>query len=139
MWHRKTWHNLPKLSSTRRRRRVAGSGVQRKGESLKYLVTVKRRDSVPFPPEAIAGILAGQRDFIREKITDGTFDAAYGFPQGGGGIAIVNADSAEELSDILTSSPVFAIAEQTVLPLAEIDVTLGNSIQAMQRATAVPA
>ena len=106
---------------------------------MKYLVTVKRRDGVAFPPDTIAGILAGQREFIREKIADGTFDAAYGFPQGGGGIAIVNADSAEELSEILASSPVFAIADQAVLPLAEIEVTLGNSIQALQRATAVPA
>ena len=106
---------------------------------MKYLVTVKRRDNVPVPPEAVGGILSAQRDWIRERLADGTFDVAYGFPQGGGGIAILNAESAEELSDILIGSPVFAIAELTAQPLAEIDVTLGNAIQALQRATAVPA
>lgn len=105
---------------------------------MKYLVTVKRRDSVSLPPEAISGILSAQRDWIRDRVADGTFDLAYGFPQGGGGIAIVNADSGEELSEILASTPVFGIADQSVQPLAELDVTLGNAIQALQRAASVP-
>ncbi len=104
---------------------------------MKYLVTVKRRDNIPAPPEAIAGMLAAQREWIREKVADGTFDIAYGFPQGGGGISIVNADSGEELSEILIGAPVFAIADLTVQPLAEIDVTLGNAVQALQRAASV--
>ena len=106
---------------------------------MKYLVTVKRRDNVSMPPEAIAGILNGQREWIRDKLADGTFDAAFSFPQGGGGVAIVNADSAEELNGIITSGPVFAISDQTVQPLADIDVALGNAVEALQRTAGVPA
>jgi hypothetical protein len=59
---------------------------------MKYLVTVRRRDGGPAPPpEALAGMLLTQRDWLQEKLDDGTFDVSYGFAQGG--VGIVNADS----------------------------------------------
>jgi muconolactone delta-isomerase len=105
---------------------------------MKYLVTVRRRDGVPVPPDAVAGMPLAQRDWIQERIDDGTFDVGYTFAQGGGGIAIVNADSGEELSQILTSSPVFAITNIEVQPLADASA-LENAAHALQRATATPA
>ena len=106
---------------------------------MKYLVTFKRRDSAPVPVQAISGILAAQRDWMQERSGDGTFEAAYGFPQGGGGIVIVNADSPEELSELLIGSPAFALTDLSVQPLVDIEVSLGNSIRALQQFADVPA
>jgi hypothetical protein len=49
---------------------------------MKYLVTVRRRDGVPVPPDAVAGRLLAQRDWIQERIDDGTFDVGYTLAQG---------------------------------------------------------
>lgn len=106
---------------------------------MKYLVTYKRRDNVPVPVQAISGILSAQREWMQERTADGTFEVAYGFPQGGGGIAIVNADSAEELSELLIGSPAFALTDLSVQPLVEVEVSLGNSIRALQQLAGVPA
>ena len=104
---------------------------------MKYLVTMRRRDGVPVPPDAIAGMLLAQRDWLQQKVEEDVFDAAYTFAQGGGGVAIVNAASGEELSQILTSSPVFGITNIELQPLADISA-LENAANAL-RAVAVPA
>ena len=104
---------------------------------MKYLVTMRRRDGVPVPPDAIAGMLLAQRDWLQQKIEEDVVDAAYVFAQGGGGVSIVNAASGEELSQILTSSPVFGITNIELQPLADISA-LENTAQAL-RAVAVPA
>ena len=104
---------------------------------MKYLVTLRRRE-VPVPPDAVAAMLLAQRDWIQEHLADGTFDCAYTFAQAGGGIAIVNADSGEDLNGILTSSPLFGMANIELQALADI-ATLENAAQGMRRAAAVPA
>jgi muconolactone delta-isomerase len=101
---------------------------------MKYLVTIRRRDGVPIPPEAIAGILHAQQGWIEEKVEEGVFDCAYALAQGSGGMAIVNADSGEELSEILASSPAFVLVAIEVQPLASI-ATLGNGVRALQHLT----
>jgi hypothetical protein len=52
----------------------------------------------------------------------------------GGGVAIVNADSAEELNRLLLEAPSFAITEFDVRPLADIDTSLGYAVGALRRA-----
>jgi len=103
---------------------------------MKYLVTMHRRDGVPIPPEAIAAMLLAQRDWLQEKIEEGTIETAYTFAQGAGGIGIVNADSGEELNEILTSSPIFAATQIDVQPLAGIEA-LENGANAMRRIAGV--
>lgn len=102
---------------------------------MKFLVSLRRREGVPVPPEAVAGILMAQRDWIREKLDEGVFDCAYVLAQGSGGIAIVNARSGEELSAILTEAPSFPIVAIDVQLLADV-ATLENATNALQRMTA---
>lgn len=101
---------------------------------MKYLVTVRRRDAVQIPPEAIAGILHAQREWLEDKVDEGEFDCAYVFVQGSGGVAIVNADSGEELSELLASSPAFVLVAFEVQPLAPV-ATLENAVSALHRLT----
>jgi muconolactone delta-isomerase len=105
---------------------------------MKYLVTTRRRDGVSLPPDVIAGMLLAQRDWVEQSLADGTFDAAYTFAQGGGGIAIVNAESGEELHRIATSSPLFGVSNVEVQPLAAIS-SLEQAAAALRRAAGVPA
>jgi muconolactone delta-isomerase len=106
---------------------------------MKYLVTMRRRDGVPVPLEAIPGMLLAQRDWLDEKIQNGTIDVSYGLPQGGGGLAIVNADTPEQLAGILTESPLFALTNIEIQPLADVHVTLETAASALQRMAGVPA
>jgi hypothetical protein len=106
---------------------------------MKYLVTVRRRDGGPAPPpEVLAGMLLTQRDWLQEKLDDGTFDVSYGFAQGGGGVGIVNADSGEQLSEIITGSPMFGLIDIDVQPLVGL-AALEHAAHALRRGAAVPA
>jgi muconolactone delta-isomerase len=84
---------------------------------MKYLVIVRGRDGLPVPSDVVAGMLLAQRDWIRERIDDGTFDVGTRSPRRR--VAIVSAGSGNELSQILTSSPIFAIVSIEVQPLAD--------------------
>ena len=105
---------------------------------MKYLVTARRRDGVSVPPDAIAGMLLAQRDWLREKLDEGTLDVAYTFAQGGGGIGIANVESGDELNEILTSSPLFGVSLIELQPLVGIEA-LENSASAMRRTAGVHA
>ena len=50
---------------------------------MKFLVTVTPRQVAPMPPGAIAEVLSAQRDWLKQKLEDGTLDCAYGFIGGG--------------------------------------------------------
>jgi muconolactone delta-isomerase len=105
---------------------------------MKYLVTMRRRDGVQVPPDALAGMLLAQRDWLQEKAADGTFDAVYTFAQGGGGVAIANVDSSEALTELVTSSPLFGTSNIELQPLAEI-AALELIAEALRRVAGVPA
>ncbi|HXH97363.1 MAG TPA: muconolactone Delta-isomerase family protein [Gaiellaceae bacterium] len=105
---------------------------------MKFLITMRRRDGVPMPPEVIAGMLLAQRDWLQERLDDGTLDCAYTFAQGGGGCGIVNAESGEELARIVASSPLFGMSDIDVQPLADIS-TIEGSAAALRRAVGAPA
>jgi hypothetical protein len=83
-------------------------------------------------------MLLTQRDWLQEKLDDGTFDVSYSFAQGAGGVGIVNADSGEQLSEIITSSPMFGLIDIDVQPLVGL-AALEHAANALRRGTAVPA
>jgi muconolactone delta-isomerase len=105
---------------------------------MKSLVIMRRRDGVPIPPDVVAGMLLAHRDWVQENLADGTFDAAYTFAQGGGGIAIVNAESGEDVHRIVTGSPLFGLSNIELQPLADI-TALEDAANALRRVAAVPA
>src|SRR3977135_4451406 len=105
---------------------------------MKSLVIMRRRDGVPIPPDVVAGMLLAHRDWVQENLADGTFDAAYTFAQGGGGIAIVNAESGEDVHRIVTGSPLFGLSNIELQPVADISA-LEDAANARRRCAAVPA
>jgi len=103
---------------------------------MKFLVMTTRRQNAPIPPDKIAQLLNAQREWFEEHVSDGTFDCAYGYPQGGGGVGIVNADTTEELNDLITGSPLFPIADFEIRPLTDVSVALENGAKALERGVA---
>jgi muconolactone delta-isomerase len=100
---------------------------------MKFLVMTTRRQNVPIPPEAIARLLRAQQEWFEEHLADGTIDCAYGYPQGGGGVGIANADTTEELNELISEWPLFPIADVEVRPLTDVAVTLKNGAEAAER------
>jgi muconolactone delta-isomerase len=105
---------------------------------MKFLVTMSRRNGVMIPPEVVADMLLAQREWLQERLDDGTFDCAYTFAQGGGGCGIMNAASGEELGQIAAGSPLFGISDIDVQPLAGISM-IETSAAALRRAVGAPA
>ena len=103
---------------------------------MKFLVTVTRKDT-PHPPEIRAELLAAQARWLKERVADGTLDCVYGFVEGGG-VAIANAGSPEELNRVLLDQPVLPISDVHVRPLADVQVTLEAGVEALRRGAAVP-
>ena len=117
-----------------------GSFVQRSIEevAVKFLVSVTPKQFAPIPPNVIAEILSAQRDWLNQKLEDGTLDCAYGLV-GGGGVGIANADSAEDMHSLIVGSPGFAIGDYEIRPLGDVNATLGAGIEALQRAASMMA
>ena len=106
---------------------------------MKFLVTTTRRQTAPMPPQAIAEILTAQRGWFDEHLADGTYDCAYAYAQGGGGVAIANAQTTEELNHILTGSPLWPIADFDVVPLTDVKIALENGARAIERSATIHA
>jgi muconolactone delta-isomerase len=102
---------------------------------MKFLVTVTPRQ-VPMPPGMIADLLTAQRDWLNEKVNDGTLDCAYGFV-GGGGCGIANADSHEEMHALIVGSPGFVLSDSEVRPLGDLNETIGAGVEALRRAASM--
>jgi hypothetical protein len=106
---------------------------------MKFIVIATVRKQIAVPPELIPAVLSAQREWIHERISEGTIETIYGFPFGGG-VAIVDAEDGDDLNTLLMSSPAYLVNEWDVRPLVDIDVALANAIGMFERATGrVPA
>ena len=73
---------------------------------MKYLV-IASSNSVPIPPEMAVNIYKAAIAWMDERIKNGKLDCSYVYV-GGGGIAIANVNSQEELFDELLSYPLYS-------------------------------
>ena len=82
---------------------------------MKFLVTV-----TPGPMPPTPELVKAAREWIEEKRDDGTFEAVYAFPQGGG-CSIGENDSHEQLMDMLMEYPLSPFVSYDVRPLVDAD------------------
>ena len=78
---------------------------------MKYLVMATPLP-IPIPPE----LFEEARHWIGERIADRRFDCVYMF-LGGGGVAVRNAESHEEVYSELLAYPLYGFFEWTIEPL----------------------
>ena len=94
---------------------------------MKYLIT-GLPGSNPLPVEQGAALLQAGKAWIKERIADGSLDCHYSF-FGGGGIAIGNATSHEELLADILAYPLYPFFEWDVQPLLEFEEAYENYIE----------
>jgi hypothetical protein len=107
-------------------------GVLAERRSMKFLVITSRRQQLAFSPDVMSEVLTMQRQWIHDRLDDGTIETIYGFPHGGG-VAVVNADHGDELTSLLIGSPGYMTLDWDIRPLGDIDVVLANVIETFER------
>jgi hypothetical protein len=98
--------------------------------TVKYLVTVKPG---PMPPPIEQ--VRQARDWIQARVADGTFEAVYAFPEGGG-CSIGDNDSPEQLMERLMEYPLSPFVEYHVQPLVELDAAFDRFIPFVEKLNA---
>jgi muconolactone delta-isomerase len=87
------------------------------GTIVKFLVIRKPR--ITSAMVATSKLLREHKERVLDAVKQGGIDCIYAIPGGGGSIGIANADSIDQLNDILTSSPLFLFSEFEVRPLTD--------------------
>ena len=98
---------------------------------MKYLVIAKP-GMTPIPPEHGADLLKATNDWLDAKLADGSIDVTYNF-FGGGGFAISNSDSHENVLANLLSYPMYPFFEWEVKPILDREESLEQYIAFYQR------
>ena len=100
---------------------------------MKYLVTeVPRAPSRPLSQEQVLALNKAARESIEESIADGTLDSVYAFPDGGA-LAIVNAESHEELWDILMEYPLYHYMDWEIKVLCNWSHGIDRLVERLQK------
>ena len=102
---------------------------------MKFLVIVTPRQ-VPLPPNLIADLLSAQKDWLKQRLADGTVESLYGFI-GGGGVGIVNVDSHEQMHELLVGSPAFPVSDFEVTAIGDFEATIDAGIAALRQAASM--
>jgi len=101
---------------------------------MKFLVIARPGGPVHEPePDHMLGILERFRVWMQEQISAGRVDSTYLLAEGGGG-SVINADTAEELMDLLLGSPTGAMFRYEVHPLVNFEAGMERSIEALREA-----
>ena len=96
---------------------------------MKFLVFARLRIGATLPDDALT-LFQQTIDWIDARLTDGMFDCAYNLPAGGG-VAIVNADSHETLTEILSSYPLQPWVQYEVHPVSDVKHSFDLTIKAL--------
>ncbi len=96
-----------------------------------FFIRARLREQPPLPREQWLGMVAATWEVISQLERNGKARAAGALIGQGGGVAIVDVDSNDELSDILTRLPVYAFLEWEVAPMTAAERALDSARWAM--------
>jgi muconolactone delta-isomerase len=103
---------------------------------MKHLV-IGTRNLVPMEPATAVGLYQAAKQWTNAQLADGRLDCQYNFVDLGGGCAIVNADSHEEVLERLLDYPLFAFFDWEVKPLADWSHAHDKLIEFFQKLAAM--
>jgi muconolactone delta-isomerase len=103
--------------------------------AMKFLVMVTPRE-VPMPPGVLGDLLTAQKDWLKQRLADGTVESLYGFV-GGGGMGIVNVHSHEQMHELLVGSPAFPITDFEITAIGDFEATIDAGIAALRQAASM--
>ena len=97
---------------------------------MKFLVFARPRPGTSLPDDNALTLFQQTYDWLDAHVADGTFDCAYNLPVGGG-LAIVNADSHETLTELLSAYPLQPWVEYEAHPLSDLKHGFDLTIKAL--------
>ena len=100
---------------------------------MKFAIMTKPLGNLP--PEAAGPLFQAAKQWLADKTKDGTIEAVYAFPEGGG-LTIGNAGSHEELMNSIRDFPLFPFVEWNIRPLVDINKSLDSAIAMFQKIAA---
>ena len=92
---------------------------------MKFLVFARLRSGTNVPEENIPALFKESSKWFHECLANETFDCVYNLPAGGG-VAIINANSHEILTEILGAYPLQPWVQYEVHPLSDAFQVLGG-------------
>jgi hypothetical protein len=98
---------------------------------MKYLIVAKP-GTTPIPVEQGAELLQMGLGWIKAKLADGSLDSTYNVI-GGGGIAIGNADTPEQILADLLDYPLYPFFSWEVTPLLDLESSLDKYMEFYKR------
>jgi muconolactone delta-isomerase len=98
---------------------------------MKFLVIRKPRATGTMLPTSKT--FGEQKESTLDAVKRGNLDCIYGLAGGGGSVAIVNADSAEQLNEMLMNIPLFLFSEFEVRPLTDYAKYMDNVAAAFEK------
>jgi hypothetical protein len=100
---------------------------------MKFLILVKDRRGVQGPADPME-LNRRVRDWVAQRLKDGTFECAY-YVLPDRGLCIVNAASNEELLAQIRAWPAFPFSEFEVHPLADVAFGIDNNYERLEKST----
>jgi muconolactone delta-isomerase len=102
---------------------------------MRFLIIVTPRQ-VPLPPNLLADLLSAQKEWLLQRVADGTVESVYGFV-GGGGMGIANVESHEAMNELLVSSPAFPISDYKVTAIGDFEPMIDAGIASLRQAASM--
>ena len=95
--------------------------------AMKYHVTAKQVRMMP--EEKAAALWEGAREWTSKRLSDGTLDCHYVFPDGSGGMAIIDAESHEALWGTIVEHPFYRFMDWLVAALCDWSVVYDRMLE----------
>jgi hypothetical protein len=100
---------------------------------MKYLIIARAKaNPPPLCSEHLVFLLNAAKQWVQQERQCGTLDAAYSFISGGG-VAILNGDSHEQVVAKLLSYSLYSAFDWDIFPLVDIDVSYKLAIDSLER------
>lgn len=100
---------------------------------MKYLVTAKAQRLGVGQAMTVA-VAQSAKEYINASVASGKMDCVYLFSTGDGtGFGIVNANSHEDVAEIIMNHPASPLYEWEVQPLTDFNKGIGKFIELLQK------
>lgn len=97
---------------------------------MKYLVIAKRRETV----QTVASALQTAKEYVNGELSSGRADCVYLFASGdGSGMGIANADSHEQLTEILLGHPEYQNFDWEIQPLCDFNRVTDKLLETLRK------
>ena len=97
---------------------------------MKYLVIAKRRETV----QTVVSALQAAKEYVNAELKSGRADCVYLFASGdGSGMGIANADSHEQLTEILLGHPEYQNFDWEIQPLCDFNRVTDKLLEMLRK------